>query len=108
MPETKNSADDGRIALISEVIPLTMPLVPISEFKANPARFLTSGAVVTNHGRPRARFIPIDADGDEAGGLETAKATLTALYRLQPDDDVAAELAELAASRADDVLGEPR
>lgn len=88
---------------------MVVPIVPISEFKANPARFIESGAIVTNHGKPRARFVPIDAESLalDARAAESAKATLRALYRLQPEDDVMAELAELAASRDADVLGDP-
>lgn len=90
---------------------MSVPIVPISEFKTNPARFMESGAVVTNHGKPRARLVPIRSDEHqyqhEREAVETAKAALAVLYRLQPADDVAIELAELAASRDSDLVGEP-
>lgn len=70
---------------------------------------MTSGAVVTNHGKPRARLVPIDTEesGAALAAAQAAKSALTVLYSIQPDDDVAAELAELAASRDADVIGEP-
>lgn len=83
-----------------------LPRVPISQFKANPARYLSTGAIVTNHGRARATFLPVD-DAD-AGRTDAAKATLRLLYRVQAGDDVAAELAELSAQRGQDLLGEPQ
>lgn len=88
---------------------MSVPIVPISEFKANPARFMTSGAVVTNHGKPRARLVPIAPDEEDVGAsvVAAAKASLRVLYRLQPDGDVAAELDELAAARDADLLEDP-
>lgn len=87
---------------------MTIPVVPISEFKANPARFIESGAIVTNHGKPRAQFVPIDAESGARAtrAADAAKATLRALYRVQRGADVMAELAELAASRDADMLGD--
>lgn len=89
---------------------MSMPIVPISEFKANPARFMTSGAVVTNHGKPRARLVPIDPSDSarDRGVVDAAKAALTVLYDVQPEDDVAAELAELAADRDAEIVGRPQ
>lgn len=89
---------------------MSMPVVPISEFKANPARFMTSGAVVTNHGKPRARLVPIDPHDSarDRGVVDAAKAALTVLYDVQPEDDVAAELAELATDRDAEIVGRPQ
>lgn len=89
---------------------MSVPVVPISEFKANPARFMTSGAIVTNHGKPRARLVPIDS-GEAAntrGTVDAAKAALAVLYGIQPADDVEAELEELSASRDADIVGDPQ
>lgn len=85
-----------------------LPHVPISEFKANPARYLGTGAVVTNHGRPRATFLPVDDPARDADRAESAKATLRLLYRIQSADDVSDELAELSAQRDRDVVDEAR
>ena len=83
-----------------------LPRVPISQFKANPARYLGTGAIVTNHGKDRATFLPVRERDDRSA--EAAKATLRVLYKVQPTDDVAAELAELSAARDQDPVGEPR
>lgn len=89
---------------------MSVPIVPISEFKTNPAKFMESGAVVTNHGKPRARLVPVGSDERQRDreAIASAKAALSVLYRLQSADDVATELAELAASRDREVVGEPR
>ncbi|MGY1550214.1 type II toxin-antitoxin system Phd/YefM family antitoxin [Microbacterium sp. A588] len=93
-----------------EVIEVSVPVVPISEFKANPAKFMTSGAVVTNHGKPQARLVPIvSADSRRISGVvDAAKVALTVLYGIQPAEDVAAELNELSASRDARIVGEPQ
>ena len=63
---------------------MSVPVVPISEFKANPARYMKSGAVVTNHGKPRARLVPIDIEesGVALAATQAAKAALTVLYSI--------------------------
>ena len=89
---------------------MSVPVVSISEFKANPARFMETGAVVTNHGKPRARLIPIESGDPQGGGeqAEVAKAALRVLYRVQPEAEVAEELAALSAARDADAIGDPR
>lgn len=83
-----------------------LPRVPISEFKANPARFLTTGAVVTNHGKERATFLPLDVQTD-AEQAAAAKDTLRLLYRVQSTQDAEAEAAELSAERNHDWVEPP-
>lgn len=89
---------------------MSVPVVSISEFKANPARFMQTGAVVTNHGKPRARLIPIESGQPQGSGEqgEAAKAALRVLYRLQSGVEVAEELADLSAARDADAIGDPR
>jgi prevent-host-death family protein len=88
---------------------MSVPIVSISEFKANPARFMRTGAVVTNHGRPRARLVPIDPQESVRADTtaDAAKAALRVLYRLQSEADVADELADLSAIRDADIIGDP-
>lgn len=92
------------------MVQVSVPVVPISEFKANPARFMKSGAVVTNHGKPRARLVPMGpGETDNTVGLvDAAKAALAVLYSIQPADDVAVELEQLSASRDADTVGDPQ
>ncbi|WP_374010009.1 hypothetical protein [Leifsonia sp. LS-T14] len=82
-----------------------LPRVPISAFKSNPVRYLETGALVTNHGKVRAAFVPVDDTDD---GLEGVKAQLGLLARMTDPDDVAAELADLSASRSSEVVGDAR
>lgn len=86
-----------------------LPRVPISVFKANPARYEGTGALVTSHGRVRAAFVPVD-DGSAADGVdvESIKAQLLLLSRIRNNEVVARELEELAASRDRDRVPEPR
>ena len=82
-----------------------LPRVPISAFKSNPVRYLETGALVTNHGQVRAAFLPVD-DADDR--LEGIKAQLALLARMIPPEDVAAELADLSASRDSETVGDAR
>jgi len=82
-----------------------LPRVPISAFKSNPVRYLETGALVTNHGKVRAAFLPVDDPDDR---LEGIKAQLSLLARMSPPEDVAAELADLSASRDSEVVGDAR
>jgi hypothetical protein len=85
----------------------SLPRVPISAFKANPAHYLETGALVTTHGHVRAAFVPVD---DEAAdpALDTVKAQLKLLTRMRRPEDVAAELRDLRATRDGEEVGEPR
>lgn len=76
-----------------------LPRVPVTTFKRNLTAYIQSGAVVTNHGHPRAALLPIDTDATADGSLEAVKAQLLLLTRLVDREAAAAELAELAASR---------
>ncbi|MGO4537016.1 hypothetical protein [Leifsonia sp. 2MCAF36] len=82
-----------------------LPRVPISAFKTNPVRYLETGALVTNHGKVRAAFVPVDDTDD---GLDGIKAQLGLLARMTAPEDVASELAELAASRDSELVGDAR
>lgn len=84
-----------------------LPRVPISTFKANPAHYLASGALVTNHGRVRAAFVPV-VDEEPEPGLDALKAQLRMLTRLRQPEHVADELAALAASRDSERVERPR
>lgn len=85
-----------------------LPRVPISAFKVNPSAYLTTGAVVTNHGRPRAAFVPIEGAPRARRSLDEVKAQLLMLTRMTDPDEAASELAALSASRAADILGDAR
>ncbi|MGN6760886.1 MAG: hypothetical protein ACTHJI_06130 [Leifsonia sp.] len=89
-----------RIALADD-----LPRVPISAFKSNPVRYLETGALVTNHGKVRAAFVPI-AEPDDA--LDGVKAQLRLLARMSSPEDVADELAELSAGRDSETVGDAR
>ncbi len=90
-------------------IPITkpddLPRVSISDFKANPVRY-SDGAMVTNHGRDQFVFLPVAADAPQ--NLDSIKAQLLLLTKVKNSDDVARQLAELAASRDDALVDEPR
>ncbi len=82
-----------------------LPRVPISEFKANPVRY-SGGVMVTNHGRDQFVFLPIvDSVPHD---LASVKAQLLLLTTVSNPSDVAAELAEVAASRDSERVGDPR
>jgi len=85
-----------------------LPQVPISEFKANPAAYLRSGVVVTNHGKPRAAFLPIEGAPSTSKRLDEIKAQLRLLSRMTDPDTASAELAELSATRSANILGRPQ
>ncbi|MFP3465948.1 hypothetical protein SB754_10630 [Leifsonia sp. SIMBA_070] len=84
-----------------------LPRVSISAFKSNPVRYLETGALITNHGRVRAAFTPVE-DATEDDRLDSIKAQLALLMRLQSPEDVAEELAALSADRDADTVGEAR
>ncbi|MGN6128565.1 MAG: hypothetical protein ACTHON_18555 [Humibacter sp.] len=85
-----------------------LPEVSISAFKVNPSAYLVSGAVITNHGRRRAAFVPLDGAPRASGGLDEVKAQLALLSRTADPEDVAAELAELSASRDAELIDPAR
>lgn len=84
-----------------------LPQVAISAFKANPARYLETGALVTAHGHIRAAFVPLDEEPADSG-LDAVKAQLSLLGRMTDPEDVAEELRELRAARDADRLGPAR
>jgi hypothetical protein len=81
-----------------------LPQVPMTEFKTNPSAYLASGAVITNHGRPRAAFIPIEGAPSARKKLDELKAQLLMLTRLTDPAAAAEELAELTATRDAEIL----
>ncbi|GAB3395210.1 hypothetical protein GCM10027568_26950 [Humibacter soli] len=85
-----------------------LPEVSISAFKVNPSAFMVSGAVVTNHGRRRAAFVPLDDEPRANAKLDEVKAQLALLSRTADPDDVARELAELSASRDAELIDPAR
>ncbi|MDN4615872.1 hypothetical protein P5G50_15585 [Leifsonia sp. F6_8S_P_1B] len=84
-----------------------LPHVPISTFKANPAHYLETGALITTHGHVRAAFVPMD-EPDELPGLDSVKAQLKLLSRMRQPDHVAEELRDLRRTRDSEDVGEPR
>ena len=84
-----------------------LPHVPISTFKANPTRYLESGALVMIHGHVRAAFVPVDDDTDNPG-LDAVKAQLKLLTRMRHPEHIAEELSELRRTRDAEHVGEPR
>ncbi|HEV7183696.1 MAG TPA: hypothetical protein VGN33_04305 [Leifsonia sp.] len=86
----------------------SLPLVPISAFKSNPAHYLETGGLVTTHGHVRAAFVPVDDDDAAGPALDVVKAQLKLLTRMRRPEDVTAELRDLRASRNREEDGAPR
>lgn len=84
-----------------------LPHVPISTFKANPAHYLETGALVTTHGHVRAAFVPMN-EPDDLPGLDSVKAQLKLLSRMRQPEHVADELRDLRRTRDSEGIGEPR
>lgn len=79
--------------------------VSISSFKANPARYIESGALITNHGRVRAAFVPVVDDESSREDLRDIKAQLLLLSSLRDPVQVTEELRELSDSRDQELIG---
>lgn len=85
-----------------------LPRVPITVFKVNPSAYLVSGALVTNHGNPRAAFLPIGGATSAGESLADVKAQLLMLNRMREPSDAAQELGELTATRDAETIGRAR
>lgn len=87
-----------------------LPRVPMSTFKTNPSRYVTTGAAVTTHGHISAAFIPVHDDTGPTpdAALEASKAQLRLLARLADAGTVAEELRQLSSSRDGEQVGEAR
>jgi len=83
-----------------------LPEVPISVFKANPAAFADTGAVVLVHGQPRLRVTPIAMPS--APSIAEVKTRLRLLNELVDPVLAEAEARELARERDADVQDTPR
>lgn len=84
-----------------------LPEVPMTTFKVNPAGYLTTGAVVTSHGKPRAAFVPIDGAPSRRRQLDEIKSQLRMLVRLAEPESASLreELEQLAAARGAEQIG---
>lgn len=85
-----------------------LPRVSISSFKANPVRYIESGALITNHGHVRAAFVPVLDDEGARTDLQDVKAQLLLLSSLRDPEHVAEELRELSRSRDGESIGPAR
>lgn len=81
-----------------------LPHVPMSVFKANPSAYSASGALVMVHNRPTLRVLP--ASQGVSPRLDEIKAELRLLNDLVDHEAAQQEMAELAAERDADRLGE--